>query len=157
MKRIHRRSWDAAIDAVQQDIFAMAACANLNDEADRILTAVFRHCEELRARKHLALILSNRTLSRKYGVSLRTVTNWRREGCPFEQGQWRVLDWLALRRYAPAGTRTKFGQQLNERRSKALMNDCRAAVAQVRHIKLRYREHGLEPPEWMRGFRCPRR
>src|SRR5437016_1865576 len=101
MQRINTRSWDAAIDAVEQDILATASRADVSNEGDRILTAVFRRCEKLRAKNCLPYVPTNRQLARKYGVSLRTVTNWRREGCPFEGGQWRVLDWMHERRYLP--------------------------------------------------------
>ena len=62
---------------------------------------------------------TNADLAAKYAVSRRTVTNWRREGCPFEDGQWGVLDWMAERRYVPATARAKFSRQL-ERRNRPL-------------------------------------
>lgn len=59
--------------------------------------------------------LTNADLAKKYAISVRTVTNWRREGCPFDEGQWRVLDWMAERRYVPATAKTKFARQLERR------------------------------------------
>lgn len=58
---------------------------------------------------------TNGELAEKYAVSQRTVTNWRKADCPFEDGQWAVLDWLAERRYAPAGAKAKFARQLERR------------------------------------------
>jgi hypothetical protein len=39
--------------------------------------------------------LTNAQLAKKYAVSERVVTNWRKAECPFEEGQWRVLDWMS--------------------------------------------------------------
>ena len=55
-------------------------------EQDRILGAVFGLCGQLTARRYLAWVPSNRDLARKYSISPRTVTNWRREGA-FGEGQ----------------------------------------------------------------------
>ena len=99
MKRPQPQSWDAAIDTVQQDIFAMVVGReDVGDEENRILTALFRRCEELRAKNWLPIIPTNAELATKYGISPRTVRNWRKAGCPFADGQWSVLDWLARRR-----------------------------------------------------------
>ena len=66
----------------------MAAGDEVTDEEDRILTAVFMECEELRAKKYLNVVKTIRELAKKYSINRRTVTNWRKEGCPFEDGQW---------------------------------------------------------------------
>ena len=76
----------------------MAVANDVNDEEDHVLTEVFKQCEELRAKKYLEVVKTNRELAKKYGISPRTVTNWRKAGCPFEDGQWAVLDWIAGRR-----------------------------------------------------------
>jgi len=86
---VDSRSWDAAIDVVQQSLLGMAAGDDVTDQEDRILTAVFRECEELRAQKYLESVLTNRGIAKKYAICPRTVTNWRKAGCPFEDGQWR--------------------------------------------------------------------
>ena len=64
-------------------------------------------CEQLPAKKYLEVVKTNREFAKKYAISPRTVTTWRKEGCPFEDGQWAVLDWLAERRYAPAGAKSE--------------------------------------------------
>jgi len=153
MKRGHvnPRSWDAAIRAVQKDMLELAASVPLSDEQDRILTAAFVRCEDLTARKCLAFIATNRELAKKYGVSLRTITNWRREGCPFGEGQWRVLDWIARRRYAPAGTRAKFGERLRGRQTSAFFKGGLPAIrAEMLALRMMHREHGLPCPDWLR-------
>jgi len=47
--QVDSRSWDAAIDVVEQSLLGMAAANDVTDDEDRILTAVFMECEELRA------------------------------------------------------------------------------------------------------------
>ena len=80
-----------------------------------MLAVVFALCDELKARKCLPVKPTNRELARRYAISVRTVTNWRREGCPFEDGQWRVLDWMHERRYLPRRTEREFSRQLKRR------------------------------------------
>jgi hypothetical protein len=63
--------------------------------------------KKLPAKKYLEVVKTNREFAKKYAISPRTVTTWRKEGCPFEDGQWAVLDWLAERRYAPAGAKSE--------------------------------------------------
>jgi hypothetical protein len=75
--------------------------------------------EELRGKTYLDIVPTNQELAKKYAISPRTVTNWRKEGCPFEDGQWAVLYWLAGRRYAPAGANAKFAKQLSDRKEKS--------------------------------------
>jgi hypothetical protein len=156
--QVDARSWDAALDVVQQSLLGMAVANDVNDEEDRVLTEVFRQCEELRAKEYLEVVPTNRDLAKKYAISPRTVTNWRKEGCPFEDGQWAVLDWMAERRYAPAGANAKFGKQLTERKEKAICSEITGelneAVAQAAQLKTAYQSQGLKPPEWLRGFRA---
>jgi len=158
--QVDARSWDAAIDVVQQSLLGMAVANDVNDEEDRVLTEVFKQCEELRSKKHLEVVATNRELAKKYAISPRTVTNWRKEGCPFEEGQWAVLDWLAERRYAPAGANAKFAKQLSERKENGkwaeVMGNLHQGVAEARRLKAAYQTHGLKPPEWLRGFRASR-
>jgi hypothetical protein len=157
---VDSRSWDAAIDVVQQSLLEMAVAHEVTDAENRILTAVFMECEELRANKYLESVQTNSAIARKYAISPRTVTNWRKEGCPFDDGQWAVLDWIAQRRYAPAGANAKFGKQLTERKEKAtwakITGPLHEAVAEARQLKTAYQSQGLKPPDWLRGFRASR-
>lgn len=158
--KVDSRSWDAAIDVVQQSLLGIAARDDVTDGEDRILTAVFMECEELRAKNYLESMQTNRGIAKKYAISPRTVTNWRKEGCPFEDGQWAVLDWMAGRRYAPAGANAKFGKQLTERKEKAICagitGELDEAVAQARQLKTVYQDNRLKVPDWLRGFRALR-
>jgi hypothetical protein len=61
---------------------------------------------------------TNRQLADKYAVSPRTVTNWRREGCPLEDGQPHVLNWATEQPLLPRRFKVKFAQQLQKRREK---------------------------------------
>ena len=107
-KQVDSQSWDAALNVVQKSLVEIAVANKLNSlEDDPALAAAFRQCDELRAKKYLEVVTTNNKLAKKYAISPRTVTNWRKEGCPFEDGQWAVLDWLAERRYAPAGAKKR--------------------------------------------------
>jgi hypothetical protein len=48
--QVDARSWDAALDVVQQSLLGMAVANDVNDEPDFVLTEVFKQCEELRAK-----------------------------------------------------------------------------------------------------------
>jgi hypothetical protein len=158
--QVDGRSWDAALDVVQQSLLGMAVANDVSDYEDHVLTEVFKECEELRAKNYLKVVKTNRELAKKYAISPRTVTNWRKQGCPFEDGQWAVLDWIAQRRYAPAGANANFGKQLRERKEKAICDEITGelteAVAQAKQLKGAYQSQGLKPPEWLRGFRASR-
>jgi len=158
--RVDVRSWDAAIDVVEQSLLGMAIANDVNDEQDFVLTEVFKECEKLRARKYLEVARTNHDLATKYGVARRTITNWRKGGCPFKDGQWAVLDWLAERRYAPAGAKVKFAKQLRERKEKAIWAgfnaEYEALIADARRLKAAHQDNGLKIPDWLRGFRAKR-
>jgi hypothetical protein len=160
-KQVDSQSWDAALNVVQKSLVEMAVANKLNSlEDDPVIAEAFRQCEELRAKEYLEVVRTNRDLAKKYAVSPRTVTNWRKEGCPFENGQWAVLDWMAARRYAPARAKAKFEKQLSERRSNAemaqIMAPFYASKIEIRRLKASYQDHGLKPPDWMRSFRALR-
>jgi len=73
--QVDARSWDAALDVVQQTLLGMAVANDVNDEQDFVLTEVFKQCEELRAKKYLEIARTNRELAKKCAISPRTVTN----------------------------------------------------------------------------------
>jgi len=149
MRQAQRRTWDAAIDTVQWNIFSMVVGRDdVSNEEDRILTAIFRRCEELKAKNCLPIVPTNAEIAVKYGISPRTVRNWQREGCPFAEGQSHVLNWLSRRRYAPAETLEKFDKQLRKRKRKASWVGFNALLNDVRQLKGRYLEAGLTPPDF---------
>jgi hypothetical protein len=160
-KQVDSRSWDAALNVVQKLLVEMAVANKQNSlEDDPVIAEAFRQCEELRANKYLEIVRTNRDLANKYAISPRTVTNWRKEGCPFEDGQWAVLDWLAALRHAPAGANAKFGKQLSERKENAVWaginEELHTHVTRARRLKAAYQAHGFKPPGWLRGFRALR-
>lgn len=57
-----------------------------------------------------------RQLARKYGCCQRSIHHWRKAGAPLDEGQWRMLDWLADRHCVPRGTAAKFQRQLARRK-----------------------------------------
>jgi hypothetical protein len=124
--QINRRSWDAAIRTVQQNLLELSAHVPVSDEQAKIFGAVYLLCGQLTAKKCLPDAATNRQLARKYGISPRTVTNWRKKGCPFDTGQWRVLDWMFHRRYLPRAAKEKFSSQFH-RRLRRVCSDLRAS------------------------------
>jgi hypothetical protein len=54
--QVDARSWDAALDVVQQSLFGMAVANDVTDEQDFVLTEVFKQCEELRSKKYLEVL-----------------------------------------------------------------------------------------------------
>jgi len=115
-KRVDSQSWDAALDLVQQRLLEMAAAKRLNELADEpVLAEVFWQCQELRGKEYLEVVRTNHELAKKYAISPRTVTNWRKEGCPFDKGQWQVLDWMFERPYLPHRAKEKFSYQFQRR------------------------------------------
>src|SRR5207248_11511076 len=119
----------------QQSLLGMSVANDVNDEEDHVLTEVFKQCEELRAKKYLEVVRTNRELAKKYAISPRTVTNWRKEGCPFEDGQWAVLDWMAGRRYAPADEKAKLEKQLDSAKWPQISARRRALMSEARQLK----------------------
>ena len=119
-KQVDPQSWDAALNVVQKSLVEMAVANKLNSlEDDPLIAETFRQCDQLRANKYLEVVRTNRDLAEKYAISPRTVTNWRKEGCPFEDGQWAVLDWMFGRRYLPHPAKQKFASQLGRRLRRA--------------------------------------
>lgn len=147
---INPRSWDAAIRAVQKHLLEFPDHVPVTTEQDGILGAVYFLCEQLTARRHLVWVQSNRELARKYSISPRTVTNWRREGCPFADGKARVLDWMAERRYVPAGAKAKFGGRLTTGRRNWLAVSLRKLRAMMLTERTLHAQAGVPCPDWLR-------
>ena len=154
-RRLHPPTWTAAIETVLHSILCLAGrTPAITDEQDRILLDVYLRCDALRTRRHRRTEWTNLELAAKYQISPRTVTNWRREGCPFAGGQKRVLLWLGYRRYAPAGIEAKFGAGWRLAQAHGFLRDVTAAVrADALRWKELNRSHGLEVPDWARRYR----
>ena len=104
---------EAALREIQDDC--------LTEDQARFRDSLYDLLDELTPTDdRLTLKPTNQQLADKYAVSPRTVTNWRKQDCPFEAGQWRVLDWMAERRYVPARAKAKFARQLERRTCQGL-------------------------------------
>jgi hypothetical protein len=109
---------------------------------DRLLNVVLHLADEIAFDREIVRHVSNQALAEKYAVSPRTVTNWRKAGCPFDDGQWRVLDWMADQRSVPARARQKFARQLERRRETQVSNEWQALL-----------RHEIEMAKQLRGIR----
>jgi hypothetical protein len=112
------QGWNAALDVVWQGLTKMPQHTLTPDQV-ALREGVF---DFLRARlfdeDSLKPKLTNAELAEKYAVSPRTVTNWRKEDCPFAEGQPHVLNWATEQRLLPRRFKVKFARQLQKRREK---------------------------------------
>ena len=151
--RPFREGWNTALEAVAHgiDLLSIAKAIEGTPALDAVSTMVMAM-----AAPPARYFATNRALARKYGVSRRTITNWRKEGCPFHKTRRKVLDWIARRRYAPKGTEAKFKDQLSDRRIRGLMAQMKASFAETRALKELHKFCGIEPDAWLKQFRCPK-
>ncbi len=150
--------WTQALQEVQNHILFAARLDGFSRPQKNAMLGIYLYCGDQIKNGPPAPAPTNREIASKYSVSLRTVTNWRRQGCPFDAGQVKVLDWLSQRRYAPAGTREKFTRQLAKRDAFPFVSRQHwQACDQVRQLKRDYLNDGLEPPAWLKPFRATRR
>jgi len=119
-KQVDSQSWDTTLNVVQKTLVGIVVANKLKSlEEDPLIAEALRQCYDLRAKKYLEVVTTNGELAKKYAISPRTVTNWRKEGCPFDKGQWQVLDWMFGRRYLPRSAKEKFADQFWRRTRKA--------------------------------------
>ena len=124
----------------------------ITDEQDSILTELFLLCEGLRKRRHGHGEMTNRELVAKYGMSERTVRNWRRQGCPFAEGERDVVKWMARRRYVPARTKAKFGRRLEDERLRWWAKTARQGFAELQQVLWLNRKHGITVSDCLSGI-----
>jgi hypothetical protein len=121
------RGWNAALDLVRQGLVNVPD-QSLTPEQEELRNDVYDFLDDYSVDdRFLKPQPSNTELAKKYACSLRTIVNWRREGCPFDKGQWRVLDWLNERHCLPKNTKAKFAQQF-VRRNPVLDDRARAKL-----------------------------
>lgn len=106
--RLHEPSWNAALEAACVALWVLPDICPLDEYQLKALKVADSMIRGLNPRLLVRSVPTNRELCAKYQISLRTVTNWRREGCPFNEGQWAVMRWVGRRRYAPGRMREKF-------------------------------------------------
>ena len=110
MSRTFRRGYNAALRAVRRSLGGWNIEGGMSAEQTATLGAVVWTCRRMRLPARTKPRLD--TLAREYAVSLRTIKNWKREGCPFAKGRRAVLGWMLQRRTLPAGPKQKFTKEL---------------------------------------------
>lgn len=143
--QMHCRYWGGYNDAlgfVLAVLDGIGKSRELSDEQRSLMRSVYRLVRDKAPAKRLLVENPiNSQLAAKYAISQRTVTNWRRNGCPFEKGQWQVLDWAAEQRLLPRGFKDKFAKQLQSRREKETRrNRWEALLAGVQEMEQAVRE-----------------
>lgn len=96
---------------MRHTIAASLAAGDHTAEQRQMLAVVAETCrtmQSVRCAPRLAV------LAKSYAVSLRTVKNWKRAGCPFAMGKRAVLRWILATRKLARGTRRKFAGELAE-------------------------------------------
>lgn len=154
--RRYREGWSAALKTVSRGLVELRKEVTFSVQAERALEVVDSMLTGM-ASATKRRVESNRSLARRYGVSLRTVTNWRREGCPFHESPRKVLAWISRRRYAPKGTEARFKDRLSTQRIRSGLAEIKAGFAQVRMVKELHKIYGVEPDAWLKRFRCPKK
>lgn len=137
------QGWNNAIDSVWQALTRDELVSTVTPDQERLRISLLELLRKLFADEDsLKFKPTNDELAEKYAVSPRTITNWRKAGCPFEDGQWGVLDWMAERRYVPASARAKFSRQLGQRTGEGL-DDMAALSFRVKRLAEAVRQAGF--------------
>jgi hypothetical protein len=132
------RGWNAAIEVIWDALTELPYSTltpeqkALRDGIINFLRPLFPDEDSLKERP------TNAQLAQKYAISRRTVTNWRRQGCEFEN-QARVLNWVFRKRITPYGFKLRFAPQIQRRRAHRERNRFRDSsnrlLQQVREAK----------------------
>lgn len=72
---------------------------------------------------------------RKYAISRRTFFYWKASGCPFQDGQRSVMQWLWDRRQLPPRLKEKFKDQLSGRDLKVILRNLRCAEREYKAFR----------------------
>lgn len=150
-----RHGWNTALASVVRCLPELAEKLGLSAPAQEALAVVGVMSEAMMIPVKVRP-LRNRALAKKYRVSVRTVSNWRSQGCPFEQGQGAVVKWVAARRYAPAGMEAKYGNRLLSLRVRRYHAEVMEGFAERRRLKLLRKLYGLAPDPDDKRLRCPK-
>jgi hypothetical protein len=128
------RGWDAALETVWAAL-AEVPRDELTPDQQALRDGIFDYVSRLSPdEESLKVKPTNAELAEKYAVSPRTVTNWRGQACPFEDGQRAVLDWVSEQRIIPAGVKAKFARQLERRLGNQELDDLAALRAQGKQL-----------------------
>ncbi len=143
-----RRGYNSALLAVRQSMGERMLAGGLNADERRTLAAVGMECRKLRQRTRCAPRLA--TFATLYAVSLRTVKNWKRAGCPLAAGRKAVIAWMYQRRILPPGPREKFAREFRALKWKEINAELRESLERIRALRKLHRRYRLPVPEWMR-------
>lgn len=127
------RVWNQAIATLRDVLVELANGLQLDETESQFARAAFHACDCQSYPDDLVAWKSNTELAEKYACSERTISNWRSWGAPLDQGQWRMLDWLANQRSLPRGTEVKFAKQLAKRRGEGT-DALQSLLREVREI-----------------------
>jgi hypothetical protein len=147
MQRQYWRGYGHALDHVGAVLHGITRHP-LSPDQERLAHALSRAVNEMAPDEGLLVEQpTNADLAAKYAISPRTVTNWRRNGCPFDDGQWRVLDWGAEQRLLPGPFKARFARQLQKRWEKEAWRETRealsAGVSELEEMVTRARNAGF--------------
>jgi hypothetical protein len=119
MSRAEHRTaqkWNRVVGTICSEIEAVADDPLCPEEKRRQLRGLSRDIRAVfRGRRLFRRPVTLAQLAGKYAACRRTISYWKRAGCPFAAGQWKVLDWVSERRVIPRGTRARFARQLERR------------------------------------------
>jgi hypothetical protein len=152
---LFRKGWNTALESVDRCLGRLPKGLSKTKSGKLALEAVQTLVASMAAPPP-RYFATNEALATRYGTSERTITNWRKEGCPFEWGQAAVLKWVAYRRYAPPGMERKFKDRLftlRLRKSLAVIQEC---FSEQRRLKLLRKLYGMAPDPDDKRLRCPK-
>lgn len=113
------RGFDFALKTIGAVLDQLAE-AGMTEEQKSLIGALRDILDELsQDEEDLKFKPTNSELARRFSVSVRTITNWRREGCDFDSGKWGVWRWLREERIIPAGAKVVFGRLIQRQKERA--------------------------------------
>lgn len=136
--------WNLAIESVWQGLSADELVKTVTPDQETLRKKILDYLARLFPDEDLLKPKpTNAQLAAKYAIAPRTVVNWRAAGCPFEDGQWHVLDWLAERRIVPGDAKAKFSRQLERRNGNVELDDLAGLSFRVKELARAVRRAGF--------------
>lgn len=153
--RAFRKTWNITIRSVVHGLAELPKELSRTANGKRVLEAIEILVTSMVA-PPLRYFATNRQLAKQYAISQRTITNWRREGCPFEKGKGAVLKWVARHRYAPSGMEAKFKERLFQLRCRKWSAEIEEGFAERRRLKLLRKHYDIPLDPDDKRLRCPK-
>lgn len=143
MRLAERRNgwaWNRALAAGRKAVNRVATHLRLTPNARQQLVASLLG---LRRNPAALRVPTNEELTRRYGVSRRTIQYWRQAGCPFAQGRAQVADWLVKRPSLPRACQEKVARELEAARGRLARREVGSLAQDLRNYgKLERLYHG---------------